>query len=171
VGLGAAASDHVVDSGHPCRRRGTPSPSVRRQACIDAIPLAPGAGPQAESAQAGFACAYFGTFAEGLRPVCIDKALHAAYHRVMRKHTTIDLDQELVREAASVLGTTRTTDTVHAALSDVVRRRHREGLFEVSTDLDLEALDEIRSHRFSERTAPYGDRRDAPQIDDETPKP
>jgi Arc/MetJ family transcription regulator len=85
----------------------------------------------------------------------------------MRKHTTIDLDQELVREAARVLGTTRTTDTVHAALSDVVRRRRREGLFEISTDLDLETLDAIRSHRFMERAAPYGDRRDAPAIDDE----
>ena len=49
----------------------------------------------------------------------------------MRKRPTIDLDQELVREAASVLGTTRTTDTVHAALSDVVRRRRRQDLFEV----------------------------------------
>lgn len=85
----------------------------------------------------------------------------------MRKHTTIDLDQELVREAADVLGTTRTTDTVHAALSDVVRRRRREGLFEISTDLDLETLDAIRSHRFMERAAPYNDRRDAPAIDDE----
>jgi Arc/MetJ family transcription regulator len=35
----------------------------------------------------------------------------------MRKRTTIDLDQDLVREAAAVLGTTRTTDTIHAALS------------------------------------------------------
>jgi Arc/MetJ family transcription regulator len=85
----------------------------------------------------------------------------------MRKHTTIDLDQELVREAASVLGTTRTTDTVHAALSDVVRRRRREGLFDVPTDLDLEALDAIRSHRFAERAASYGDDRGAPSIDGE----
>jgi Arc/MetJ family transcription regulator len=85
----------------------------------------------------------------------------------MRKHTTIDLDQDLVREAATVLGTTRTTDTVHAALSDVVRRRRREGLLEIPTDLDLEALDSIRSHRFAERGASYGDRRDVPSVDDE----
>jgi Arc/MetJ family transcription regulator len=75
----------------------------------------------------------------------------------MRKHTTIDLDQELVREAASVLGTTRTTDTVHAALSDVVRRRRRQDLFEVANDLDLEALALIRSHRFAETPADYGE--------------
>jgi Arc/MetJ family transcription regulator len=68
----------------------------------------------------------------------------------MRKHTTIDLDQDLVREAASVLGTTRTTDTVHAALSAVVRRRRRQGLFDVPNDLDLDALTMIRSHRFAE---------------------
>lgn len=84
----------------------------------------------------------------------------------MRKHTTIDLDQDLVREAATVLGTTRTTDTVHAALADVVRRRRREGLLEVPTDLDLESLDSIRSHRFAERAASY-DRREVPSVDDE----
>ena len=71
----------------------------------------------------------------------------------MRKHTTIDLDQELVREAATVLGTTRTTDTVHAALSDVVRRQRRQGLLEVPNDLDLDSLTMIRSHRFAESSA------------------
>lgn len=86
----------------------------------------------------------------------------------MRKHTTIDLDQELVREAGTVLGTTRTVDTVHAALSDVVRRRRREGLFDVQTDLDLEALDSIRSHRFAERADPYGVAPRAPSPADET---
>ena len=43
----------------------------------------------------------------------------------MRKHTTLDLDQDLVREAAATLGTRRTTDTVHAALAEVVARRRR----------------------------------------------
>jgi Arc/MetJ family transcription regulator len=68
----------------------------------------------------------------------------------MRKHTTIDLDQDLVREAATVLGTTRTTDTVHAALADVVRRQRRLGLFEIAHDLDLAALDALRSDRFAD---------------------
>lgn len=68
----------------------------------------------------------------------------------MRKHTTIDLDQELVRQAGAVLGTTKTTDTVHAALADVVRRQRRLGLFEVAHDLDLAALDALRSDRFAE---------------------
>jgi len=65
----------------------------------------------------------------------------------MRKHTTIDLDQDLVRQAATVLGTTKTTDTVHAALADVVRRQRRLGLFEIAHDLDLAALDALRSDR------------------------
>ena len=85
----------------------------------------------------------------------------------MRKHTTIDLDQELVREAASVLGTTRTTDTVHAALSDVVRGRRRQDLFEVPNDLDLEVLATIRSHRFAETPSGYGDPPSRPAGDDE----
>lgn len=84
----------------------------------------------------------------------------------MRKHTTIDLDQDLVREAATVLGTTRTTDTVHAALSDVVRRRRREELFDVANDLDLADLDAIRAHRFAERPASYGDANEARTGDD-----
>ena len=67
----------------------------------------------------------------------------------MRKHTTIDLDQDLVRQAAIVLGTTKTTDTVHAALADVVRRQRRLGLFEIAHDLDLAALDALRSDRFA----------------------
>ena len=67
----------------------------------------------------------------------------------MRKHTTIDLDQDLVRQAAIVLGTTKTTDTVHAALADVVRRQRRLGLFEIAHDLDLAALDALRSDRVA----------------------
>jgi len=85
----------------------------------------------------------------------------------VRKHTTIDLDQDLVREAATVLGTTRMTDTVHAALSDVVRRRRREGLFDVPNDLDLEGLDAIRAHRFAERSTSYGHPGNAAAVDDE----
>jgi Arc/MetJ family transcription regulator len=73
----------------------------------------------------------------------------------MRKHTTIDLDLDLVREAGSVLGTHRTTDTVHAALADVVRRRNRAALFTIPNDLDLAMLDEIRAHRLAETPSVY----------------
>ncbi len=74
----------------------------------------------------------------------------------MRKHTTIDLDVDLVRKAAEALGTTRTTDTVHAALSDVVRRRLRMEIASLRPALTLEDLDAMRSHRFAEDKAPYG---------------
>ena len=73
----------------------------------------------------------------------------------MRKHTTIDLDVELVRQAGEVLGTTRTTDTIHAALSDVVRRRRRMAILELRPALTLEDLDAMRAHRFAEDPAPY----------------
>lgn len=45
-----------------------------------------------------------------------------------KTHTTLDLDRDLLLAAAEALGTTRTTETVHAALRDVVARRQREWL-------------------------------------------
>lgn len=79
----------------------------------------------------------------------------------MRQHTTIDIDMDLVREASAALGTTRMTETVHAALEDVVRRRRLADLLEFRPALDLDDLRAMRAHRFAERLAPYGD-------DDET---
>ena len=74
----------------------------------------------------------------------------------MRKHTTIDLDMDLVERASHALGTTRVTDTVHAALDDVVRRRLRMSLVEFDPAMDLEELAAMRAHRFAERPAQYG---------------
>ena len=45
-----------------------------------------------------------------------------------KTHTTLDLDRELLHEAAEALGTSRTTETVHAALREVVGRRRRAWL-------------------------------------------
>jgi Arc/MetJ family transcription regulator len=73
----------------------------------------------------------------------------------MRKHTTIDLDIELVRQAGEVLGTTRTTDTVHAALRDVVRRRQRMTVLSFRPAVTLDDLDATRAHRFAEAPEPY----------------
>jgi hypothetical protein len=73
----------------------------------------------------------------------------------MRKHTTIDLDIELLREAGDVLGTTRTTDTVHAALRDVVRRRRRMAVLSFRPAITLDDLDAARAHRFAETAEPY----------------
>ncbi len=64
-----------------------------------------------------------------------------------RTHTTLDLDRELLDEAAKALGTTRTTDTVHAALREVVARRQRAWLARRDFS-ELEArLPEIRAPR------------------------
>ena len=68
----------------------------------------------------------------------------------------MDLDADLVAAAASVLGTTKIVDTVHAALSDVVRRRQRLGLLEIENSLTLADLDEMRAHRFAESPEDYG---------------
>ena len=65
--------------------------------------------------------------------------------RPVIRRTNINLDMDLVGEAASELGTRRTTDTVHEALRDVVARARRARLagrdFE---DLTPEAVAEMR---------------------------
>jgi Arc/MetJ family transcription regulator len=81
----------------------------------------------------------------------------------MRKHTTIDLDADLVAAAAEALGTTRTTDTVHAALSEVVRRRQRMSILDFRPALDLEDLDAMRAHRFAEERKPYASGQSDPE--------
>ena len=75
----------------------------------------------------------------------------------MRKHTTIDLDRDLVAAAREVLGTTTATDTVHAALAEVVRGRRRLALLNLNPALTLEDLGAMRAHRFAEDPASYGD--------------
>jgi Arc/MetJ family transcription regulator len=40
----------------------------------------------------------------------------------MVRRTTINLDAELVTQAREILATTNTTDTVHGALREVIRR-------------------------------------------------
>jgi len=45
-----------------------------------------------------------------------------------RTRTNINLDKRLVDEAAAVLGTVQTTETVHAALREVVDRAARQRL-------------------------------------------
>jgi len=62
-----------------------------------------------------------------------------------RARTTVNLDLALVREAGAVLGTERTTDTLHAALRDVVQRERRERLTRLEfPDLTLARLAQMR---------------------------
>jgi len=74
----------------------------------------------------------------------------------MRKHTTIDLDANLVGQARELLGTTTTTETIHAALAEVVRGRRRLAILTLQPALTLADLDAMRAHRFAEEPAPYG---------------
>lgn len=63
----------------------------------------------------------------------------------MVKRTSLNLDLDLVREAAGVLGTDRTTDTIHSALADVVQRERRRAL--TSYDLPGLTLRSLRARR------------------------
>jgi Arc/MetJ family transcription regulator len=66
----------------------------------------------------------------------------------MRKHTTLNLDVDLLRAAQEVLGTSQTTETVHRALMEVVNRRKREQLAAYDfPDLTPEFVDEMRRDR------------------------
>jgi Arc/MetJ family transcription regulator len=66
----------------------------------------------------------------------------------MVKRTTINLDSELVAEAREVLKTRNTTDTVHDALRDVVRRERLKRLSEWDLEgLTLEGIKEMRHSR------------------------
>jgi hypothetical protein len=71
----------------------------------------------------------------------------------MRRRTTLELDHELVGSAASVLGTKKIVDTVHAALEDVIARQRRGALVRMPMpDLTPEALAMMRAPRtFDER--------------------
>jgi Arc/MetJ family transcription regulator len=63
----------------------------------------------------------------------------------MVRRTNINLDMDLVEQAARELGTRRTTDTVHQALRDVVARARRARLAERDfEDLTPEALEALR---------------------------
>ncbi len=72
----------------------------------------------------------------------------------MKVHTTLDLDRELVAEAALALGTTRTTETVHAALRDVVARQRRTRLAQRDFSTLEALLPEMRAPRFADLDLP-----------------
>jgi Arc/MetJ family transcription regulator len=67
------------------------------------------------------------------------------YASFVVKRTNINLDMDLVQQAARELGTERTTDTVHQALRDVVARGRRARLAQSDfEDLTPEALGAMR---------------------------
>ena len=57
--------------------------------------------------------------------------------------TALRLDEELLAQAQKVLGTKTATETIHAALLEVVARRGRERLFErLRTQEGIDLADE-----------------------------
>lgn len=71
---------------------------------------------------------------------------------MVKKRTNIFLDTDLVQGAAAVLGTTKTTDTVHAALRDAIRQARLKRLAERDlADLTPQALAELRQTRGTAR--------------------
>jgi Arc/MetJ family transcription regulator len=78
-----------------------------------------------------------------MRGVC--KCHCEVYTLSMVRRTNINIDMDLVEQAARELGTRRTTDTVHQALRDVVARARRARLAERDfEDLTPEALEALR---------------------------
>ena len=65
----------------------------------------------------------------------------------MAKHTSLYLDEELLREAEEILGTTGPTGTVKAALEDVVRRAHLKSLTTWEIGLTPDDLETLRRPR------------------------
>jgi Arc/MetJ family transcription regulator len=73
----------------------------------------------------------------------------------MVRRTTINLDTELVADAREVLKTRNTTDTVHDALREVVRRERLKRLSEWELEgLTLEEIKDMRRSRVE--TKPWG---------------
>ncbi|MFO7572534.1 MAG: type II toxin-antitoxin system VapB family antitoxin [Gaiellaceae bacterium] len=69
----------------------------------------------------------------------------------MIKRTSLNLDLDLVAKARAVLDTSTTTDTVHRALEDVIRRAALRRLSEWDLgDLTLEDLERMRQPRLSD---------------------
>ena len=65
------------------------------------------------------------------------------------RRTSMNLNFALVSEAAAVLGTEQTTETVHAAMRDVVARARRRRLAARDLlDLTPEAVEEMRKPRL-----------------------
>ena len=74
--------------------------------------------------------------------------MHGQESKTAIRRTNINLDAELLDAAAAVLGTARTTDTVHAALRAVVDRALRERLAQRDfADLSPAVLEQLRRPR------------------------
>jgi len=66
----------------------------------------------------------------------------------MRKHTTLNVDTDLLAAAEQALGTSGATETIHRALQEAVDLRRRQCLLEYDfPELTPESLEAMRSDR------------------------
>jgi len=65
----------------------------------------------------------------------------------MKKHTSLYLDADLLRQAETILGTSGPTGTVQAALEDLVRRARLKNLTTWEVELSPGDLDAMRGRR------------------------
>lgn len=64
--------------------------------------------------------------------------------------TNIDIDDDLLAEAAEIAGTTTKKSTVEAALRELIRRHQIKRMLELRGNFDWEGdLQEMRRSRFS----------------------
>ena len=66
--------------------------------------------------------------------MCVYTGRSYAYTLRVIKRTSINLDLDLVAEARGIFGTKNTTDTVHTALREVVRREKLKALSKMRFD-------------------------------------
>lgn len=67
----------------------------------------------------------------------------------MIKRTSLNLDLDLVAQAREVLDTRTTTETIHRALGEIVRREELQKLAEWDLGgMTLEDLERLRQPRF-----------------------
>jgi Arc/MetJ family transcription regulator len=64
------------------------------------------------------------------------------------RRTSLNLDLDLVAQARDVLDTRTTTETVHRALDEVLRRDALERLLDGRTEATLDAITRVRRDWF-----------------------
>lgn len=69
-------------------------------------------------------------------------------HTPRIRRTSLNLDFELVEQARELLNTSGTTETVHRALEEVIRREMLQRLAEWRPEMTLEELEQLRRPRF-----------------------
>jgi Arc/MetJ family transcription regulator len=69
-------------------------------------------------------------------------------HTPRIRRTSLNLDFELVEQARELLETSGTTETVHRALEEVIRREMLQRLADWRPEMTLEELEQLRRPRF-----------------------